>query len=91
MDNISTGPDFEAYLKAKRIDATAFSAAEPNIWESWKREFDQMHPNSFTMQKLNLINAVRRKYPLAEPPPASKAPAAPAPRPGKPVIRPKIG
>ena len=23
-----------------------------------------MHPNSFTVQKLNLINPIRRKYPL---------------------------
>jgi hypothetical protein len=26
-----------------------------------------MHPNSFTMQKLNLINPIRRKYPLPLP------------------------
>lgn len=57
--------DFEAYLASKRIDSQLFSSAEPELWQSWKRDFEQMHPGSFTMQKLNLINPIRRKYTLA--------------------------
>jgi hypothetical protein len=56
--------NFEEYLSSKKIDSDAFRNAEPVVWETWKRELEQMHPNSFTIQKLNLINPVRRKYPL---------------------------
>lgn len=56
--------DFEAYLISKKIDSEAFRKAEAPVWESWNTEFGQVHPNSFTVQKLNLINPVRRKYPL---------------------------
>jgi len=56
--------DFETYLTAKKIDSIAFRKAEPQVWQEWSSEFDQMHPDSFTMQKLNLINPIRRKYTL---------------------------
>lgn len=59
---MTSDPDFEAYLVSKRIDSAAFRSAEPDLWQAWKNEFEQMHPNSFTVQKLNLINPVRRKY-----------------------------
>lgn len=59
---MTSDPDFEAYLASKRIDSAAFRGAEPDLWQAWKNEFEQMHPNSFTVQKLNLINPVRRKY-----------------------------
>lgn len=57
-----------------------------------KAEFEQMHPNSFTMQKLNLINPVRRKYPLA--PPAGESaqnppPESSQPKAARPVMKPK--
>lgn len=91
--------DFEMYLRSKKIDPAAFRAAEPELWETWKTEFDQIHPNSFTVQKLNLINPIRRKYQL---PPAMEvssesglspkaAPSQPTSKPGRPVIRPKLG
>ncbi|HEX6892184.1 MAG TPA: hypothetical protein VF141_15865 [Chryseolinea sp.] len=54
--------DFEAYLISKKIDSALFHKAEPDLWASWKVEFEQMHPASFTAQKLYLINPVRRKY-----------------------------
>ncbi len=92
---MSDGPTFEAYLGSKRIDSEAFLKAEPQVWNAWKTEFDQMHANSFTVQKLNLINLIRRKYHLTTPEepkkPATVTPS-PAPvvsRPGKPVMRPK--
>jgi hypothetical protein len=46
-----------------------FKKAEPELWSEWNNEFEQMHPDSFTMQKLNLINPVRRKYTLLVVPP----------------------
>jgi hypothetical protein len=55
---------FEEYLIGKNIDSAAFKNAEEKIWMQWKEEFEQMHPNSFTVQKLNLINPIRRKYTL---------------------------
>lgn len=78
------------------IDSDAFRRAEPGIWDAWKKEFDQMHPASFSVQKLNLINVIRRKYLLSvkvDPKPADSTthavpPPAPA-KPGKPVIKPR--
>jgi hypothetical protein len=58
--------DFEAYLLSKKIDSVAFLGAEKELWKAWKLEFDQMNPKSFTVQKLYLINPVRRKYPLKQ-------------------------
>jgi hypothetical protein len=58
--------NFEQYLLDKKINSAAFKTAEPTQWEEWLREFDQINPNSFTAQKLYLINPIRRKYPLQE-------------------------
>jgi hypothetical protein len=97
---MSNGVDFETYLITKKIDSAAFRKAEPEVWHAWKSEFEQVHPNSFTVQKLNLINPIRRKYLLqesqgkktSESTPSTPV-APPAPRPGKPVMkpRPKMG
>lgn len=57
---------FEEYIIGKKIDAKAFKAKEPQVWAAWQAEFQQMHPKSFTAQKLYLINPIRRKYTLAE-------------------------
>lgn len=62
---MTSGSDFKTYLMSKKIDSTAFESAEPEVWLAWQSDFDQMHPASFTVQKLNLINPIRRKYPLA--------------------------
>lgn len=59
--------NFEEYLTGKKINSTAFKAAEPARWSDWESEFAHLHPDSFTLQKLNLINPVRRKYPLPQP------------------------
>jgi hypothetical protein len=53
---------FEEYLITKKINHKSFQQAEPRLYESWKVEFEQVHPNSFTVQKLYLINPLRRKY-----------------------------
>lgn len=57
--------EFENYLTDKKIHSKNFREAEPNIWEEWKVLFEQIHPESFTAQKLFLINNVRRRYPLS--------------------------
>ena len=56
--------NFEAYLVSKKIDSAAVKQAEKDLWLSWQVEFEQLHPNSFTAQKLYIINPIRRKYPL---------------------------
>jgi hypothetical protein len=57
---------FEEYLISKKIDSRLFQEKEKDLWMSWKAEFELMHPNSFTAQKLYLINPIRRKYQLKE-------------------------
>lgn len=88
--------NFEEYLTGKRIDPQAFRDAEPQRFDSWKAEFEQMHPNSFTFQKLHLINPIRRRYPLKadpvqrpEPAPSPAGGTTPVAKPGKPVMKPK--
>jgi hypothetical protein len=89
---MSEGLSFEAYLISKKIDSVAFKVAEPEIWEAWKTDFEQSHANSFTMQKLNLINPIRRKYQLrastidAGAAPLTETPAVP---PAKPLMKPR--
>ena len=96
---------FEEYLVSKKIDAKLFAHKEKKLWATWKHEFEQMHPNSFTAQKLYLINPIRRLYPLKEIPPkadtklstenniaspaASATPSVAAKPVMKPVFRPK--
>jgi hypothetical protein len=93
---------FEEYLISKKIDGEAFHKAEPQLFHSWKTEFAEMHANSFSVQKLNLINPIRRKFQLREqvknepqvitPPLAAVTitPVKPAsPRIVKPVMKPK--
>jgi hypothetical protein len=90
---MNSNPTFEDYLIGKKIDSDTFRKAEPETWKDWKREFEQMHPNSFTVQKLNLINPLRRKYPLAVRPETKpsgvsspQTPAQSSPKPGRPVM-----
>jgi len=79
---------FEEYLFTKKIDSAAFKAAEPARWKEWNDLFNEVSPQSFTAQKLYLINPTRRKYLLKTDVTASTP--SQAPRPGKPVIKPKI-
>jgi hypothetical protein len=82
--------NLEAYLISKKIDSAAFLKAEPELWKSWDVEFQQMHPNSFTVQKLNLINPIRRKYPLPVMPEKQEPPTAMSDQPTPPpALEPK--
>ncbi|MBT34226.1 MAG: hypothetical protein CMO01_31565 [Thalassobius sp.] len=58
--------EFEEYLTGKKIDSDLFKKSEPDRWEEFNTLFFQVSPKSFTMQKLFLINQIRRKY-LLEP------------------------
>ena len=78
--------EFEEYLKSKKIDPASFKKAEIDQYEDFDRLFSQMHPESFTAQKLFLINDIRRRFTLKEDTSITKAPAAARP---KPVIKPK--
>ena len=54
--------EFEDYLMQKKIDARLFNQLEPERYAEWEREFVQMNPASFTVQKKFLLNDTRRKY-----------------------------
>ena len=54
--------EFDHYLDEKKIDARQFQQLEPERYAEWKREFEQMNPASFTVQKKFLLNDTRRKY-----------------------------
>ena len=58
--------DFMTYLRSKKIDDQKFRSKEPELFRELREQYDQMHPGSFTAQKLFLINPIRRKYQLNE-------------------------
>jgi len=58
--------EFEEFLKQKKIDASAFKAADQTRFSEWENLFPDMHPESFTAQKKFLINEIRRRYHLNE-------------------------
>ena len=57
---------FSAYLLQKKINEETFSASEKAIFLDWKTLFDQVHPDSFTLQEKFHINTIRRKFPLSK-------------------------
>ena len=81
--------DFDNYLKQKKIDPELFRSGEPEKWEDYRNIFNEVHPASFTAQKLFKINAIRRKYPLkiTETPVKQTSPVAAKP---KMTFKPKI-
>ncbi len=56
--------DFTGYLENKKIDPIRFKTEEPEVFKSYENIFSQTHPDSFTAQKLFMINKLRRKYVL---------------------------
>ncbi len=55
--------DFLEYLRLKKIDPISFEKMEKTHFAQLQLLFDQVDPDSFTQQKLFLINPLRRKYP----------------------------
>lgn len=80
---------FEEYLREKKIDPDKFKTSEQEQYAELKRIFDQVHPNSFTQQKLFLINKIRRTYQLKEQLEVKKPDAAKAMRPKIKPLKPK--
>lgn len=77
--------NFQEYLHKKKIDSESFKKAEPEQWRAWESVFNEVHPDSFTAQKLYLINPVRRLYPYSGEPEA----VIQKEKPKKPMIRTK--
>lgn len=77
--------NFEEYLVSKKIDSSLFKRIEKDLWLHFNDIFKEMHTKSFTIQKLNLINGIRRKYPLSN----VEQKETPKPKLNRPVIRPK--
>lgn len=80
--------EFDNYLLSKKIDPALFKMGDTKQYESFKVLFDQMHPESFTQQKLFLINKLRRAYQLLAEDMEKKPAKAKSARP-KMIARPK--
>jgi hypothetical protein len=78
---------FKEYLITKKIDPKKFEESEKDRFDEWRELFAQLHPKSFTDQKLFLLNKMRRLYLLTEN--MIDTPAKPKSR-AKPVIKPKL-
>jgi hypothetical protein len=81
---------FEDFLKQKKIDSRSFHQGDLLQWEEFKRIFEQVHPDSFTAQKLFQINQIRRKYPHMDQPVPEGSATTGAAKPKMP-FKPKIG
>lgn len=60
--------NWRAYLISKKIDPDQLKNQEGGLYKSFNVLFSQMHPDSFTAQKLYLINKLRRRYKLEREP-----------------------
>ncbi len=85
---IYTMTEFAAYLTGKKIDPEKFEKGDPSTYAEYQSQFAEMHPASFTSQKLFIINNLRISYPITnehgevEPSVSrSSKPAYPRPRP----------
>lgn len=58
--------DLRTYLTGKKIDTDRFKTEDPARFQEFETHFAQMHPDSFTAQKLFLINKLRRSYKLED-------------------------
>lgn len=79
--------EFETYLTTKKIDPKAFASRKKEVFDEFESLFMQMHPESFTAQKLFLINSIRREFPLKEEATSTKKPVKTK---MKPKIAPRI-
>ena len=60
--------NFREYLMSKKIDPDKFKNGDTETYRTFNMHFSQMHPDSFTAQKLFLLNKIRRKYLLDKEP-----------------------
>ncbi|MEM0938778.1 MAG: hypothetical protein AAGI25_03190 [Bacteroidota bacterium] len=82
--------EFIEYLKSKKIDPEKYRNGYPEQYRAWETLFNEVHPNSFTQQKLFLLNKTRREFPfketITEKKPSSKAVMRPKVKPFKPKM-----
>ena len=78
---------WKEYLISKKIDPDRFKSGNNRLFREFDLLFSQLHPDSFTAQKLYLINKIRRQYKLETE--DKKAVEAPAKKP-KPKMAPRI-
>lgn len=81
--------EFEEYLRSKKIDPKKFKSGDESQYLSFQKLFEHVHTNSFTQQKLFLINKIRRAYTLDETE-KEKTPSKPVKMKPKIVPKPKI-
>jgi hypothetical protein len=81
--------DFPSYLQSKKISTTSFQKGHPSLFEEWEGLFAQLSIESFTAQKLYLINNIRRMYPQEVLPLESTITAQPIKAKPKVIIKPK--
>jgi hypothetical protein len=62
--NFADEMEFEEYLKQRKIDSATFKNKFPDVFETFVKHFELMHPESFAAQKLFLINNIRRECPI---------------------------
>lgn len=55
---------WKEYLVSKKIDPDRFKSGNNRLFREMGLLFEQLHPDSFTAQKLYLINRIRRNYKL---------------------------
>ncbi len=80
---------FDEYLESKKIDSKKYKTAEPGQYAEFEKIFNQVHPESFTQQKLFLINKIRRTHGLDTQAQVKKAVAPKAMRPKIKPLKPK--
>ena len=79
--------NFKEYLEKKKIDPGKFAKAEPGNFKKLKAFFNEVHPESFTMQKKFLINDLRLKYHFEGSPSTTTPPKPAAPSIKKPGVK----
>lgn len=78
---------WKEYLISKKIDPNQFKSGNNRLFRELDLLFSQLHPDSFTAQKLYLINRIRRMYTLERVPKETNADAA---KKVKPKIAPRV-
>ena len=58
--------ELEHYLIKKKIDPIKFKRDEGPLYLIFENTYLEIHPKSFTAQKLFLLNKIRRKYLLTD-------------------------
>ncbi|MDX2195536.1 MAG: hypothetical protein NW207_03875 [Cytophagales bacterium] len=81
---------FDEYLISKKIDKNKLQNAEPQLYQEFEAMYALVSTQSFTQQKLFLINAIRRKYKLDTMAEAKKSNEAPKPIAPKMPFKPKM-